>query len=167
MRIRSLKVSVPAMIASIVLSAGLTYAAIMATWDITSSVLVEAQYGVEVPNVVTLEQVTAFDFGAVLVGETVEATRVCVRNVGNVQAWIAWTVQNLPAGFTLSCRHIDSGNWVNQTSKFDYFGAVQPDDYWGDTGSLETFAFYLTNDNAAAGNYQSTIRILGADSSAG
>jgi hypothetical protein len=166
---KTLKRTVPLWLFAVALIAmiSVAVAAVQIQWSINSTVNVASAFGLKVYDFATKTvEITTFGFGNCSVGQTVNSTiSVVVKNVGNTPLYVGWNVTNQPTGFTLGCQDLDSGAWLNQTNKFDYFAAVQPGQYWGTNNNR--YLWYLTNTAAGAGSYSFTIKILGADSSTG
>ena len=133
--------------------------------DIPSHVGVEAYYDLNVLTFPDLIEITFFDFGNIPIGQSNTTNIFIVRNVGNDNLWCAWTVTNLPVGFSIELQELDSGAYIPQDT-YDALPVVTPGENWGG-GANGRFWLILTNDAASSGSFDFTISFLGADSATG
>lgn len=170
-----LKKSVPAwaVIIAIIATGALVFAAVKVTYDITSTVTVEAVYGITVLDYETKTiEISSFAFGTIAEGETISTYKlngwgVCVKNTGNEEFYLGWNVTDLPAGFELICIDSMTGYDPIPQNNFSLYGPIQPGDYAMGTTDVAQFDFRLTNVGALPDDYTFTIKFLGADTPTG
>lgn len=153
-----------ATIVAILLAVSVTFASVMFTLDMPSTIIVAAEYNLQCLAEDLTTIITSFEFGECPQGQTVYTDIIHIKNTGNYEAWVAWTVVDLPTGFSIVFKDINPSNEIPQN---DFSVSVQTGELWQYYGSEHGMRLHVTNDNAAVGSHSFTIKFLSADSSSG
>lgn len=161
-----LKRGIPAWatLVAVLLAVSVTFASVMFTLDMPSTIIVAAEYNLQCLAEDLTTVITSFTFGECPQGQAVYTEVIQIKNTGNYEAWVAWTVVDLPAGFSIVLKDINPTGEIPQN---DFSVSVQPDELWHFYGSEFGMRFHVTNDNAAVGSHSFTIKFMSADSSSG
>lgn len=166
MRKPNLKKSCPLWITviAVLAVAGIVFATVMFTLDLPSTIFVAAEYNIQCEADDLTTVITSFTFGECPQGSTIYTDIIHIRNIGNYEAYVAWTVVDLPAGFSIVLKDINPAGEIPQN---DFSVSVLAGELWQYYGSTYGMRLHVTNNNAEVGSYSFTIKFISADSSTG
>lgn len=131
--------------------AGIVFAAVMFTYNITNTMTVYADYSLEVrKDSQAGPLVTTIDWGTFYASSDSVQQELFIINVGNVESYLSWTTDTFPAEFSIAGEvwDFDTTSWVSWNEGQVYSKAIQPG-----IGSYFKVRITLTLDSVIPGNY--------------
>jgi hypothetical protein len=171
------KISLRAALISTVLIAAVVgavvWAAVQVTRNISNEVQVSTEYNIEVYDETLTTLITSINWGTVDAGVSKTSAVMKIKNIGNMEVYVAWKTTSLPTGFQMDGEYMDSaasGWYIWPENSYErlnpdnpaekYPTLIQPD-------TIKDCRFTLENIECGPGTFSFTLTIKGADSSTG
>ena len=134
---------------------------IMYTLNLPSTINVAGEYDLQCLDKLLGTVITSFEFGECPLGTTIYTDPIVIKNTGNTEAWIGWTVTDLPAGFSIILK-VQSP--VIDVPQNDFSVSALAGEIWKYNDSVDGgMRLHITNESAEVGTYSFTVEFMSAD----